>query len=167
MRRRGEELLVRALRTVAGRQIVEELGQVLADERIAGEEPEVAVDARGARMVVAGADVRVAAEPIVILAHDEQHLAVRLQADDPVRDVDAEVLEPAREFEKLRQPKSVRPGLAIPPSRSPLSVTIAVPQSRLSGITNLPDGKRRVRRRRKAAAARIIRIPWRSRLSIS
>ena len=50
-------------------------------------------------MVVAGADVRVAAQAVVVLAHDQDHLAVGLQPDDAVGDVDADVLQPARELD--------------------------------------------------------------------
>ena len=44
-------------------------------------------------MVVAGADVAVAAQAVGLLAHDEQQLAVRLEADHSVDDVDAGALE--------------------------------------------------------------------------
>src|SRR4029077_15971824 len=62
VRWRRQELLVGALGAVAGRQGVEELGHVLAHGFVAGEEPEVAVDAGGARVVVAGTDVDVTSE---------------------------------------------------------------------------------------------------------
>ena len=91
-RRRGQQLSVRPLRPVAGRQVVEELGEALADRRVARDEAEVAVDARGLRVVVAGAEVRVPAEAVEVPPHDEDHLAVRLQADDAVRDVDSDVI---------------------------------------------------------------------------
>ena len=44
-------------------------------------------------MIVAGAGVHIATQPIVILAHHEQHLAVRLQSEYSVTDVDPHALE--------------------------------------------------------------------------
>ena len=51
--------------------------------------PEVLVDARGLRVVVAGADVGVAADLVALLPHHQRGLAVRLQPDDAVDDVAA------------------------------------------------------------------------------
>jgi hypothetical protein len=78
---------------VAGGEIVEQLGEVLSDRVVGREQTEVAVEARRSGVVVAGTDVRVAAQPIVVLAHDQDHLAMGLQADDAVGDVDAVLLE--------------------------------------------------------------------------
>ena len=62
-----------------------------------GEQPEVFVEASGLGVVVAGADVRVAAQDaVLVLAHDHAELAVRLEPDDAVHDVAAGLLELAR-----------------------------------------------------------------------
>ena len=63
---------------------------------VAGQQAEVGVDARRAGVVVAGADVRVAAQAVVVLAHHQDHLAVRLQPDHAVGDVDAVLLQLGR-----------------------------------------------------------------------
>ena len=80
---------------VAGQE-VEDVGDLGRDRRVGRQEPDVLVAPRRVRVVVPGADVRVAAEPALLLAHDEAELRVRLQADDAVGDVDARVLEPLR-----------------------------------------------------------------------
>ena len=80
---------------VAGQQ-VEELGDVLAEGLPAGEEAEVAVDAAGAGIVVAGGQVAVAPDPVRLLADHEAGLAVRLVAGQPVDHVGAHLLERAR-----------------------------------------------------------------------
>ena len=79
--------VVAALR-VAGQQ-VEEVAGVLAELGAAGEEAEVGVEPRGGRVVVAGAEVDVAADAVVLAADDQGGLAVGLEADDAVDDVDA------------------------------------------------------------------------------
>ena len=76
---------------VAG-ELVEQGGQVLGDVAVAGQQPQVLVAAGGLGVVVAGADVAVAAQAVGLLAHDEQQLAVRLEADHAVDDVDAGAL---------------------------------------------------------------------------
>ena len=83
---------------VAG-EVVEELGEVGAERGVGREDAEVLVERRGLRVVVAGADVAVAANAVGLLPHDEQHLAVRLQPDEPVDDVDARLLEAAGPFD--------------------------------------------------------------------
>ena len=89
---RDEQPVEPRLRRVA-RQLVEQPRQVLADLRVAGEQPVVGVQPRGLRVVVAGADVAVAAQPVGLLAHHERQLAVRLEADDAVDHVHAGLLE--------------------------------------------------------------------------
>ena len=83
-----------ALVAVAG-EVVEELGEVGAEVGVGREQAEVLVEVRGLRVVVAGADVAVAADAVGLLAHDEQHLGVGLQADEAVHDVHARLLEHA------------------------------------------------------------------------
>ena len=92
VRGRDEQLAVRTLAAVAG-EVVEELGEVGAELGVGGEQAEVLVEVRGHRVVVAGADVAVAADAVVLLAHDEQHLGVGLQPDEPVHDVHARFFE--------------------------------------------------------------------------
>ena len=75
------------------RQVVEQVRDVLADALVRGEQPVVLVHPRGLRVVVAGADVHVAPDPLGLVAHHHRQLAVRLQADLPVDDVAARVLE--------------------------------------------------------------------------
>ena len=77
-------------------------------------------------VVVAGADVHVAADAVALAAHDERHLAVRLQAHEPVDDVHAHVLERARPLDvallveaRLELDEAPRP--PCPPPRPPCS----------------------------------------------
>ena len=58
---RHEQAPVRGLARVAGER-VEQVGEVRADRRVGGEHPDVLVQPRGLRVVVAGADVAVAAD---------------------------------------------------------------------------------------------------------
>src|SRR5664279_2575036 len=75
------------------RELVEQPGQVLADLWVAGEQPEVRIQAGGLGVVVAGTDVAVAAQPLGLLADHQGELRVGLEADDPVDHVDSGVLE--------------------------------------------------------------------------
>src|SRR5580704_5023637 len=50
-------------------------------------------------MVVAGPDVSVAPDAIVILAHDQDHFTVSLVTDHPVGDVDAKILKAVGELD--------------------------------------------------------------------
>ena len=75
---------------------VEDDRDFLGDFRIRREQTEVGVDARGARMIIAGAEMDVVTEMIGIAAHDEERFAVRLQTDDAVNDMRARFLELAR-----------------------------------------------------------------------
>src|SRR5215472_868840 len=52
--------------------------------RVAGEQAEVGVEPGRLRVVVAGADVGVAAQAVVVLAHHQRGLAMRLEADHAV-----------------------------------------------------------------------------------
>ena len=73
---------------VAG-EVVEQLGDVVAELVVDREHAEVLVENRGLGVVVAGADVAVAADAVGLLAHDEQDLGVGLQPDEAVHDVRA------------------------------------------------------------------------------
>ena len=58
---------------VAG-ELVEQVGEVLADLLVGGEQPEVFVEPGRLGVVVAGAEVGVAAQPSALLPHDERSL---------------------------------------------------------------------------------------------
>ena len=60
---------------------------------VGGEQPEVLVEPRGLGVVVAGADVGVAADAVGLVAHDHRQLAVGLEPDQAVDDVAAGLLE--------------------------------------------------------------------------
>jgi len=90
--RRDEEAAVLRLHRVA-RQHVEQTRDVLADLGVGGEEADVLVQARGLRVVVARADVDVAAQLVAVVANDHRELAVGLEPDEPVDDVAAGLLE--------------------------------------------------------------------------
>ena len=80
---------------VAG-EVVEQVGDVGGDRRVDGEQPDVLVQPRGLRVVVAGPDVDVAAQAAVrLLPDDQRELAVGLQPDHAVHDMAAGVLERA------------------------------------------------------------------------
>ena len=79
--------------------MVEQLRDVVAELLVVGEHAEVLVEHGGLRVVVAGADVAVAMDAVLFLANDEQDLGVRLQADEPVHDVGAGLLEHAGPFD--------------------------------------------------------------------
>ena len=93
--RRRQHRPVGVLPRVAGEH-VEQVGDVRADARVGGEQADVLVEPRGLRVVVAGADVAVAADGRALLAHDQRHLAVRLQPDQAVDHVHARLLQRAR-----------------------------------------------------------------------
>ena len=69
---------------------------VARDHRIGGEERQVGVDARGHRMIVAGADMHVGGERAALAAHHQRQLGVGLQLDEAVDDLHAGALEIAR-----------------------------------------------------------------------
>ncbi len=91
--RRGRDQQAAELRLGrVARQLVEELGEVGADIGVLGQQAVVLVQPCGARVVVAGADVAVAVQAVVLLAHHEQQLAVRLEAHQAVHHVHAGLL---------------------------------------------------------------------------
>ena len=94
--RRGQDLRVAASGRVTGGEVVEQLHQIAADRLVARQQPEVVVEPCGPRVVVAGAHVRVQAQPVEVLAHHENHLAVGLQSHHAVGDVDPRLLQAAR-----------------------------------------------------------------------
>jgi hypothetical protein len=61
---RRQQLAIVALGHITSGQIIEQLGQIFTNGRIAGQQAQIAVQAGGAGMVVAGADVGVTAQPL-------------------------------------------------------------------------------------------------------
>ena len=96
-----DEQLAEALRPSEASDVVEEVGDVGGDVLVGREEAEVLVDTRRESVVVARAEVDVTAEHSLLLAHDQRHLRVDLQAGKPVDDVDAGPLEGARPLDVL------------------------------------------------------------------
>ena len=78
-------------------EVVEDHVHALGNLRIAGEQAQVGVEARGDGVVVAGAEVAVAAgHAVFVAAHQHGQLAVRLQAHHAVKDLHAGVFHAAR-----------------------------------------------------------------------
>ena len=92
--RRHEDLAVVGVAGEAG-EVVEQLADVGADLGVRGQQPDVLVDARRLGVVVAGADVAVGADAVLLAPEHERRLRVRLEADDAVDDVDARLFERA------------------------------------------------------------------------
>ena len=67
------------------------------DFRIGREQTQIGVDSRGGRVVVSGADVRIAAgHSVGIAPHQQRQLAVRFQSDQAVEDLHAGIFQIAR-----------------------------------------------------------------------
>ena len=96
--RRDQEPAVLARAAVPG-EVVEQLRQVGAEVGIARQHAEVFVGGRGLRVVVAGAEVAVAADAVGLLADHQQDLGVGLQPDEPVHHVRARLFEHAGPFD--------------------------------------------------------------------
>ena len=86
---RRDEQLAELRRPPEPGQVVEEIGDVVGDRLVGGEQAEVLVDAGGERVVVAGAEVDIAAQPPCFAPNDERRLRVDLQRRKAVDDVDA------------------------------------------------------------------------------
>ena len=95
-RERRDEQLAELLRAPEPRDEVEEIRDVSGDLLVRREHPEILVEPRRRRVVVARADMRVASQRIALAAHDQRHLRVDLQIGEPVRHVDASLLEGSR-----------------------------------------------------------------------
>ena len=89
---RDQELAVLG-RLPAARQVVEHQVGVGADVVVGGEVAEVGVLLGRDAVVVARAEVRVAADAVALAAHDLERLAVRLEADEAVDHVGALALQ--------------------------------------------------------------------------
>ncbi len=92
--RRHQQLPVAVLARHAGEH-VEEVGDVRRERQVRGQQAQVRVDAGGLGVVVAGADVDVAAQPAGLASHHESALGVGLEADQAVGHVGACALEGA------------------------------------------------------------------------
>ncbi len=78
-------------------EVVEDHVHALGDLRIAGEQAQVGIEARGDGVVVAGAEVAVAAgHAVFVAAHQHGQLAVGLEAHHAVEDLHAGVFHAAR-----------------------------------------------------------------------
>ena len=75
---------------------VEDARHIAPDHRIGGEERQVRVDARGDRMVIAGAHMAIGDELAAFAPHDHRELGVRLQLDEAEHHLRAGALEVAR-----------------------------------------------------------------------
>ncbi len=80
---------------VAGDE-VEDAADVAPDRRVGREQRQVGVDARGLRVIVAGADVAVGGELRALATNDQAELGVGLQFDEAIDDVHAGAFEVAR-----------------------------------------------------------------------
>ena len=116
---RGHHQLAPLRQLAVAGQVVEQGRGVLAEIGVAGEEAQVGVDAGRLRIVVAGGQVDVAADAVVLAADHQGHLAVRLQADEAEDDVDARLFQ-------LAGPDDVaflvQPGLQLDDGRHLLAV---------------------------------------------
>ena len=124
--RRDEDLAERARPPEAGDE-VEEVGDVGRDLRVGGEQPDVLVDPRRGRVVVAGADVDVALERVAFAPDHERRLGVDLQIREAVDHVDARLLERAS---PLDVPALVEAGLQLDDADALLAVLGRLDQRR-------------------------------------
>ena len=147
-----------ALRPAEAGDVVEEVGDVGGDVRVGGEEADVLVDPRRRRVVVAGADVDVAAQPVALAPDDERRLRVDLQVGEAVDDVDARLLErraPTRCCGARRSAPSARRGRrSACRSRPPRSAPARAPSRRSSG-TRSSSARSRAGSRRRGAHERL------------
>ena len=90
--RRHQELAVAGHAGVAG-EAVEHVAGVGAELLVARHQTQIRVKTRGDRVVVAGADVHVAADALALAAHHQGELGVCLEPDEAVHHVGAGRLE--------------------------------------------------------------------------
>ena len=76
---RGQRQPLQPRRLGIAGHVVERLGGIAAQRRVAGEEREVGVDPGGDRVVVAGAEMAVGAQAPALAAHDHRDLGVGLE----------------------------------------------------------------------------------------
>ena len=120
---RRDQELAELLRTPKTGDVVEEVGDVRRDLLVRSEDPEVLVQPCSRSVVVTRADVCIAAKRIALAADDQSHLGVDLQIGEPVRDVDARLLELPR---PLDVPQLVEAGLELDEADRLLAVLCAL-----------------------------------------
>ena len=89
--RRDQQLQVITLATSTC-HVIEQAGQVLGDFRIACQQTNVLVQARGFGIVISRADVSVATNAACFLSNDQRGLGVRLESDNAVGHMHSSVL---------------------------------------------------------------------------
>ena len=92
---RGDDEFFGSLKVADSGEEIEEIGGVFAEVRMGGKEREIGIEFGGAGVVVAGAEVDIAAEAIFVAANHEGDFAMDLVVDDSVDDVDAGFFEAA------------------------------------------------------------------------
>ena len=98
------------------RQVVEQVGDVGADLLVRGEQAEIGIEARGERIVVAGAQMDVAADGVAFPAHHQRNLSNGPSAPADRRR-HARPRLPGLEPTRCCSPR--RSGLSAPPSPRP------------------------------------------------
>jgi len=91
---RRQEFPVVPFGGIAGSQVIEQFGYILTGFFITGEQPQVAVEPGGAVVVVAGAEVEVAPQGVVVLADYHDYLAVGFEPHHPVGYMNAGLFHP-------------------------------------------------------------------------
>ncbi len=94
---RNEQLAETSSGAVARGQVIEQLADVAGDRRVCAEWANIRVDACCHRVIVAGAQMHVTAQPVVVATDHEHHFAVCLQSQDAVTNVDTGVLQTSGE----------------------------------------------------------------------
>ena len=104
-RRHGE--LLHWLRPGIAGHVVEQMGGIAGQYRIAGKEGQIRVDARRDRVVVARAVVGIAGQAVPFAPYDQRDLGVGLEVDEAVDDLGAGALQIARpaDIRRLVEPR--------------------------------------------------------------
>ncbi len=97
----GDDEFAGFLKLADAGEEVEEAGGVFAEVLSAGEEAEVGIDSCGGGVVVAGAEVEVAADAVGVAPDDERDLGVDFIADEAIDHVDAVILQFAGPFDVI------------------------------------------------------------------
>ena len=95
---RNEQFAVALLCGVAG-EMVEQVGRVRAQGLVAGQQAQVGVEAGRHDIVVASAEMGVAADLVAFLAHHQSKLRMNLEAQQAIDDMDALRFQPAGPFD--------------------------------------------------------------------
>ena len=91
--KRGDHQFLQTRITSEAGESVENNCYFLGQFRFAGEQTEVGVNARGARVIITSAQVNVAPKLICVTANDQQRLAMCFQADHSIDDMRAGFLQ--------------------------------------------------------------------------